>query len=61
MKKITAKEAYRIGNKLGLYLLDDGLTFYATDDAETEIYSFDTKKERDDFLKRRLQHDSKRD
>ena len=52
MKKITAKEAYHIARKLGFDTSEDGKTFYATDDEEMVIYSFDTKKERDDFLKR---------
>lgn len=52
MKKITAKEAYHIARKLGFDTSEDGTTFYATDEEETVIYSFDTKKERDDFLKR---------
>ena len=54
MKKITAKEAYRIEKKLGLNISDDDTTFYATNDEETEIFSFDTKNERDDFLKRNV-------
>ena len=52
MKKITAKEAYRIQKKLGLDISDDDTTFYATNDDETEIFSFDTKNERDNFMKR---------
>lgn len=51
MKKITAKQAAKIANRLNLQIEDDGMTFYATDEEESEIYSFDTKSERDSFCK----------
>lgn len=51
MKKITAKQAVKIANRLNLQIEDDGMTFYATDEEESEIYSFDTKSERDSFCK----------
>lgn len=51
MKKITAKQAAKIANRLNLQIEDDGTTFYATDEEETEIWSFDTKSERDSFCK----------
>ena len=35
---------------LGLDYGDDGTTFYATDDEETEVYEFDTRKERDEWI-----------
>lgn len=55
MKKITAKEAYRLMDQLGLDYGDDGVTFYATDVDEVglehaEVWEFDTQKERDDFV-----------
>lgn len=50
MKKITAKEAYKIMDMLGLCYGDDGRTYYATDEDETEVYEFDSKKERDEWL-----------
>ena len=48
--KLTAKEAYRLAEKLGLDLGRDGTTFYATDEDQTEIWCFDTKTERDRFV-----------
>lgn len=51
MKKITAKEAYKILKRVGLDAGgDNGTTFFAYDDKNDEIYSFDTKKERDQFV-----------
>ena len=52
MKKISAKEARILAKKLNIDISGDGLTFYAATDDETEIYSFDSKKERDAFLKK---------
>lgn len=53
-KKITAAQAKKINAKLGLEFEDgDGVrTFWATNDEETEITSFDSKRERDRFLER---------
>ena len=51
MKAITAKKANQIVNKLGRDISGDGITFYATNIKETEIYCFDSKKERDEFVK----------
>lgn len=48
--KITAKEAYKLANDLGLDICEDGLTFYATNEERTEIWEFDSKKERDNFV-----------
>jgi len=52
-KAITAKEARKICEELGLSTCDnDGhKTFWAWDYEGGEIYDFDTKKERDDFLR----------
>lgn len=47
MKKISAKEAQRIIRKLGQCLADDGLTFYATNEEETGVWVFESKRERD--------------
>lgn len=53
MKAITAREAKRIGEETGFPITEgDGRTFYATDDCEEEVYEFDSKRERDEFLKR---------
>lgn len=52
MKKITAKEAERLSKKLGLSYGADARTFYATNEDETEVWEFDSKKARDEFLYR---------
>lgn len=55
MKAITAKEAIRIGEKTGYPPTEgDGRTYYATDRDETELWEFDTKRERDEFVQRAL-------
>ena len=51
-KAITAKQASKLMEKLGLCFGDDGRTFYATDEAETEVWEFDSKRERDEFVNR---------
>ena len=51
MKKISAKQAAKIAFRLNKQIEDDGISFYATDEEETEIWSFDTKSERDSFCK----------
>lgn len=51
MIKLSAKEAHKLADKLGIDIEDDGVTFYATDEDKTEIWAFDTKKERDQFIK----------
>lgn len=51
MKKITPKEAVKIAKKLGIEIYDERKTFYATNNKESDIWSFNTKKERDDFIK----------
>ena len=50
MKAITAKQAYKLLEKLGLDYGNDGRTFFATDDEESEVYEFESKKERDEFV-----------
>lgn len=52
MKAITAKYAEELLRKLGFDFGGDGRTFYATNDEETEIWEFDTKRERDEFVNR---------
>ena len=53
MKKITAKEAHEVVKNTirDIDIDNDGRTFYATNEAETEIYCFDSQKERDKFVK----------
>ena len=46
MKAITARQALRIAKKLNLQIEDDGKTYYATNEAETELWSFESKCER---------------
>ena len=54
MKKIaiSAKEAYKIAERLGVCISDDGSTFYATNADRTELWEFDTKRERDAFVRK---------
>lgn len=52
MKKISAKDAYKIMARLGLDSGDDGTTFFAYDEVHDEVFQFDTKKERDQFVRR---------
>lgn len=51
MKAITSKKADQIAKKLGRDISDDGITFYATNENEAEIYCFDSKSERNNFVK----------
>lgn len=53
-KAITSKKAQEITNKTGMALCgaDDGRTFYATNEEESGVWLFDTKKERDAFVDR---------
>lgn len=54
IKAINAKKAQEITDKTGMALCgaEDGRTFYATNEEETEVWLFDTKKERDSFVAR---------
>lgn len=48
LKAITRKQAQKIGMKSGYPITeDDGRTFYATNEEETEVWEFDTKAKRD--------------
>lgn len=53
-KKLTAREAEKLLRKLGLCYMgaDDGRSFYAANEDETEVWEFDTKRERDAFVTR---------
>lgn len=51
MKSITAKEAKKICERLGLSFEDQQKTFWAYDEGSDEIYDFDSKAERDSFCK----------
>ena len=52
MKAITAREAERLMDELGLDYGMDGTTYYAVNEERTEVYDFDSRKERDEFVKR---------
>lgn len=54
VRKLTAKEAKKLLRELGLGYMgaDDGRSFYATNEDETEVWEFDTKRERDAFIAR---------
>ena len=52
MKTITAKYAEELLRKLGNDYGGDGRTFYATNEEETEVWEFNNKKERDEFVNR---------
>lgn len=51
LKKITARQAEKITKKLGLCWGDEEKTFYATNEDETEIFEFSSKRERDEATK----------
>lgn len=53
VKAISAKEGYKILKARGLDPFDDyQRTFFAIDNEAQEIYEFDTKIERDNFVRR---------
>ncbi len=54
VKAITAKKAQEITERTGMALCgaDDGRTFYGTDEEETGVWLFDSKKERDAWVER---------
>lgn len=53
IRKVTAKEAKKIMEANGwAFPEDDGVTFFATNEEETNCYDFDSKKERDDFVRK---------
>lgn len=48
LKAISRKEAEVIAKRIGIAISeDDGRTFFATNDAETEVYEYDSKAKRD--------------
>lgn len=53
MKAITRKQAQKIGERSGYPITEnDGRTFYATDEKESEVWEYDSKKERDEAVER---------
>lgn len=53
IRAISAKEGYKILRARGLEAVDDcQKTFFALDDKHLEVYEFDTKIERDNFVNR---------
>lgn len=52
LRAITRKQAERIANRTGYPLTEnDGKTFYATNEKESNVWEFDSKRERDDHCK----------
>lgn len=53
VKAITAKQAKKLSLEIGVCFGGemDGRTFYATNEEETELWEFDTRRERDSFIK----------
>ena len=52
-KAITRKEAEKIAERTGYPLTEgDGRTFYATDEKETGVWEYDSKRERDESVAR---------
>lgn len=48
MKAVTLKQAIEIAKRLDVDIsFRDGRTFYATNEQETDIYEFDSRKDRD--------------
>ena len=53
IRAISAKEGYKVLKARGLDANDDcQRTFFAINDDKQEIYEFDTKIERDNFVRR---------
>lgn len=50
-KAITRKEAERISRKLGLSISEnDGRTYFLTNENESEVWEYDSKKKRDEAV-----------
>lgn len=53
VKAITATQAKTIGEKIGFPITEgNGRTFYATTEYESDLFEFDTKRERDAWVER---------
>lgn len=53
LKAITRKQAIEIGNRTGYPVTEgDGRTFYATNESESGVWEFDSKKDRDKAIER---------
>lgn len=53
VKAITATQAKAIGEKTGFPITyGNGRTFYATTEDESDLFEFDTKRERDAWVER---------
>ena len=50
--KISADDAAKVLKRQGLDAGEDGITFYAYDKENDAIYSFDSKKDRDNFVEK---------
>lgn len=51
LKPLTAKQAYKLMDKLGIGYGQDGRTYFATNEEETEVWEFDSKAQRDSKCK----------
>jgi len=52
VQRITAKEARKLLNKLGLEVNDDAKTFYAKNETNDGVWKFESKSKRDQFVQR---------
>ena len=52
VKTITAKEARKLLNKLGLEVNDDARTFYAKNEDNDGVWKFESKAKRDEFVRK---------
>lgn len=50
MKVLNAKVGRSLARDLGLDISDDVKTYYAATDNMTELFCFESRKERDDFV-----------
>ena len=50
MKAITAKEAKKYADMLGLDIDDENTTFFAINEDASEIWEFNSKRKRDEFV-----------
>lgn len=59
VKKVTAKQAYKIMDNLGLDYGSDGRTYYLAKEDETAVWEFDTLADRDKAYEREMAKENK--
>lgn len=59
VKKVTAKQAEKIMNRLGLDYGNDGRTYYLAKEDETAIWEFDTLAERNEAYEAEMAKENK--